>query len=526
MNFLDEIRKNAGEVEQTVSESISSKSNNLKSKIIKNTSLDYVVEMAQQHFDNEILDLILQGKHMEAADRYIHNQAVAGYRVPPKADATVNKIKAGAFAKGFKGSTEKAEQISNDDWENFKTAYQRVIAGDKDIKPRERKALKGQKDASGQVRTAAASPEKTAKKLRDKVIKLRDEAIARMNAATDQEDIDDHENHAEALNTMLRALEYTISRRATLPPDTDEKLQRIKDRYKKIGLKYEAPAKAEPDEDDEDYEEPYATDAEREEAHRNLRQRRHDRYRWDVGESLNLKGKILAESLEYTGQNFWSNYTITSLVKAFAKDYKVFKEETKYIYAQAFGVTGAPIFEYLEENVNILNEVVKIKTPLLFEDYGYNALMEMETAGLGTPASAIAKKSFLAGLWDKVKKFGGPIVGKLAGLLSSGVSWAKNIAQQGLGWIASNPIAQVAVPAVVLAGSALGAVKLINRMRRKKGERKLSDQEQQEIKRLALEKSDEIQKQSQKIKGKPPVKSTEPRDEMDDEEDLVSDEER
>lgn len=523
MSFLNEIRKNAGEVDKTTNENISTKMNTTKSKIVRNTGLEYVVEMAQQHFDNEILDLILQGKHHEAADRYIHNQAVAGYRVPPKADATVNKLIAGAFAKGFKGSKEKVEQIKKEDWDKFKEAYQAVIAGDKDIKPRERVKAKGKKDASGQVRTAAVSQEKTAKKLRNKVVKLRDEALARMNAATDPEEKDDHENHAEALNTMLRSLEYTIAGRATLPPDTDEKLQKIKDRYKKIGLKYQEPAK-EPDEDDEDYEEPYATDAEREEAHRRLEQRRRDRYRWD--ESLNLKGKILAESFEYTGQNFWKNYTMTSLVKAFAKDYKVFKEETKYIYAQAFGVSGAPIFEYLEENAEVLNEVVKIKAPLLFEDYGYNALMEMETAGLGTPASAIAKKSFLAGLWDKVKKFGGPIVGRLAGLLSSGVSWAKNIAQQGLGWIATNPIAQVAVPAVVLAGSAVGAVKLINRMRRKKGERKLDKQEQEEIKRMAVERSDEIEKQSRKIKADPPRRSSEPADEMDDEEDLVSDEER
>jgi hypothetical protein len=512
-DFLNEIRKNAGEIEQTTNESVSSKSNTLKSKIVRNTGLDYVVEMAQQHFDNEILDLILQGKYAEAADKYISNQAVAGYKIPPKADATVNKLIVGAFAKGFKGSKEKVEQITKDDWEKFKVAYKGVVAGDPDIKPRERVKKKGSLDPSGQVVTSV-SAKSNAKKLRSKVTKLRDEVIARMNAAKTEEERDDHENHAEALNTMLRALEYTLAGKATLPPDTPEKLEKIKQRYKKIGKKYETPVKPEDDEDDDDYVEPVATDAEREEAHRRLSQRRHERYD-PFAESLNLKGKILAESFEYVGQNFWKNYTMTTLLKSFAKDYKVFGEETKYIYAKVFGVGAAPIFEYMEGNAPVLNEVAKIKSPLLFEDYSYDFLMEDG-----------AKSSFLKGLWDKVKQYGGPIVGKLAGLLSSGVSWAKNIAQQGLGWIASNPIAQVAVPAVVLAGSAIGAVKLINRMRRKKGEKKLSKQEQQELKRIALEKSDEVEKQASKINAKPPVANNEPYDEYDDEEDLVSDEER
>lgn len=517
MNFLDEIRRNAGEVEKTTNESISSRSNNLKSKIIRNTSIDYVVEMAQQHFDDEILDLILKGKHAEAADRYISNQAIAGYTVPPKADATVNKLIAGAFAKGFKGSVDKVEQITKDDWEKFKEEYKNITSSE--MKPRERARKKGSLDPSGEVVTSV-SAKSNAKKLRDKVIKLRDEAISQMNAAETQEAKDDHESHAEALNTMLQSLEYTISGRAVLAPDTPEKLERIKRRYKKIGKKYEKPISAEPEDD----EEADATDAEREEALDRLQQRRIDRYKWDGEESFNLKGKILAESFEYTGQNFWKNYTMTTLIKAFAKDYKVLGEDTKYIYAKIFGVGAAPIFEYLEDNSTTLNEVVKTKSPLLFEEYGYNAIMEMVTSG---PAgSVLAKKNFLASLWDKVKQFGGPIVGKLAGLLSSGVSWAKNIAQQGISWIASNPIAKVAVPAVVLAGSAIGAVKLINRIRRKKGEQRLSEQEQEEIKRLALERSDEIEKQSKKMGGKPPVRNTEPEDDMDDEEDLVSDKER
>ena len=621
MNFLEEIRKNAGETQNEVNEKISTKSNNLKQKIVQNTGIDYVVEMAQQHFDDEILDLILKGEYSEAADKYISNQIITGYRVPPKADATVNKLISGAFAKGFKASQEKVGQITKQDWDKFKRAYENIIKTE--TKPRERKRTKGEVDVSGQVRTSV-SPTVNAKKLRDKVMKLRDEVLSELKLTSDPVKKEDLESHVDGLNTLLSALEYTIAGRATLPPKTPEQLEKLKQRYIKIGKEFQGikgtPASAE---DDDDYDPPSSIRPEiRDQAIRGLEQAKAQG--WNTLESLNLKGKILAESLEYKGQNFWSNYTMSMITKAFAKDLKLFKEETKYIYAKVFGASSIPIFEYMEENSQALNEVVQSKSNFLFETYSFDVLSEVTPASrqiqqsarigmsqrkasaipartdidhrgqfttvpgyvppgaekitsreaaraaaraandgvetssklareaeraaaareaariesfgnftantaTGTAASAggeVAKAGFLAGLWDKIKQFGSAIVGRLTGLISSGVAWAKNIAEQGMGWIAANPVAQVAIPAIVLAGSAVGAVKLINRMRRKKGERKLSRQEQQQIKRISTEKSKEIEKQTEKMKARPTARRPEPKDDIDDEEDLVSDKER
>lgn len=721
MNFLEEIRKNAGEIQKETSEKISTKPNSLKRKIVENTGIyendkSSSAWYAQHHVTNDILDLILQGKYSEAADQYIRDQVNSGYKIPPKADATINKIMAGAFAKGFKADREKAKQISNQAWGEFKREYEYIVRTE--TKPRERQRTKGAVDASGQVRTSV-SPTMTGKKLRDKVMKLRDEVLSELQLTSDPVKKEDLESHVGGLNALLSALEYTIAGRAVLPPKTPEQLEQLKQRYIKIGKEFQGikGASASPEEDD-DYDPPSSIRPEiRDQAIRNLE--RAKAQGWNTLESLNLKGKILAESLEYKGQNFWSNYTMSMITKAFAKDLKLFKEETKYIYAKVFGASSIPIFEYMEENSQALNEVVQSKSNFLFETYSFDVLNEIgpyrgdseisvrgfaggagrvgpaaaamaaqrarqierdadslrnaassaerarqvgdarrarqmgidsealrrgassmdraaeigtaqraadfkagmgdqyigwldseeklgpytgsfsrnarirrgatrelegdvagraaaatrsdnilrarphsqeldmvsgavdggaaaaskaardfdlvsggassASAAAGAASSAggeVAKAGFLAGLWDKIKQFGSAIVGRLAGLISSGVSWAKNIAEQGMGWIAANPVAQVAVPAIVLAGSAVGAVKLINRMRRKKGERKLSRQEQQQIKRISTEKSRDIEKQTEKMRARPTARRPEPKDDIDDEEDLVSDVER
>ena len=732
MNFLEEIRKNAGEFQKETNEKISTKPNSLKRKIVENTGIyendkSSSVWYAQHHVTNDILDLILQGKYSEAADQYIRDQVNSGYRIPPKADATINKIMAGAFAKGFKADREKAKQISKEAWGEFKREYENIVKTE--TKPRERQRTKGAVDASGQVRTSV-SPTMTGKKLRDKVMKLRDEVLSELKLTSDPVKKEDLESHVDGLNTLLSALEYTIAGRAVLPPKTPEQLEQLKQRYIKIGKEFQGikGASASPEEDD-DYDPPSSIRPEiRDQAIRNLE--RAKAQGWNTLESLNLKGKILAESLEYKGQNFWSNYTMSMITKAFAKDLKLFKEETKYIYAKVFGASSIPIFEYMEENSQALNEVVQSKSNFLFETYSFDVLSEVtptasvdrfkggagrvgpaaaaiaaqrarqierdadslrntassaerarqigdaqrarqmgvdsealrrgassmdrateigaaqraadfkagmgdqytgwldseeklgpytgslsrnarirrgarrelegdvagrtvaaergegmiaqrdaaearmrsneirdsitkgdspsalaaaeaqrdahRIAGVRTPyadseamagaaasagdvaASAgeeVAKTGFLAGLWDKIKQFGGVIVGRLAGLISSGVAWAKNIAEQGMGWIAANPVAQVAVPAIVLAGSAVGAVKLINRMRRKSGEKKLSREERRQIKRISTQKSREIERQTEKIKGRT-VRKSDARDQVSDEEDLVSNRER
>lgn len=508
--MLSDILKNAGEVEKKVDDKPKKVRNaNLANEMVYNAGLDYVVEMAQQHFDNEIFDLIQQGKYEEAANRYIENQQAKGYKVPKKPGATVNKLKRGEFSKGFTASQEKAGEITNQQWDEFSKAYENIMGG---TGKREYKKRKGTEDPKGGIITSQSSME-NAKKLRKKLQMLAQEYKKVYDEAESEEARQEALAHISGLRTMFDALGNTLRGKPTLPPETEKEIQKLKDRYEKIGKKFEKQAeKADPDDDE------VASDEERAEAMAKLRsrlrgftdpedveglwkdwlerKRRIEAEKFgkarmkDPDESLSLRGKILAEGMDYHGTDFWKNYVMTSVMKGFAKDLKVLGEDAKYLYMEVFGVETAPIFEYMEEHRDSLNEVVQYKnTPLLFELHGSDA-ESLKHAPDFTSKSG----GFLSGLWDKIKKFGAPIVSRLSKLIEAGASWAKNIAEKGIGWIGSSPVAQVAVPAVVLAGTTAGAVALINKIRKKKKQPKLSKEEKAELERTAQQRKPEIEK--------------------------------
>jgi len=120
-----------------------------------------------------------------------------------------------------------------------------------------------------------------------------------------------------------------------------------------------------------------------------------------------------------------------------------------------------------------------------------------ETKDILAPAGKEAK-GLLAGLWQKLKDFGKPIFDKISGFVNSGVSWAKGLATQGMSWFSAHPLAQVAIPALLIAGTSVAAIKLINKARKAKGKKKMSAEEVEKFK--AISKSDKTKKELKKLK--------------------------
>jgi len=85
---------------------------------------------------------------------------------------------------------------------------------------------------------------------------------------------------------------------------------------------------------------------------------------------MNLKYKILAESIGYKGSHFKENYFFSNLIKGFKKDYFVFKEDTALIYSKIFGEEYSALFEEVQNNMGILNEEV-LQPVLLFEQNSF-----------------------------------------------------------------------------------------------------------------------------------------------------------
>jgi len=200
--------------------------------------------------------------------------------------------------------------------------------------------------------------------------------------------------------------------------------------------------------------------------------------------------EILEESLNYKGNMFWENYILSNLVKTFGNDYAEIGESAIEMYSYIYGDEIKPLLEEMIANEDYLYEAANIHTNLLFESIGeLNILNEMNfgvTSYLKGAESTIAGKAsgvlgFLKGLWSKLKDLGTKVFARITPFIKKGFGWAKNIVQKGVSWIASNPIARVAVPAVLIGGSLIGAIKLINKIRRKKNIKKISPDEEEKL---------------------------------------------
>jgi hypothetical protein len=259
---------------------------------------------------------------------------------------------------------------------------------------------------------------------------------------------------------------------------------------------------------------------------------------------MNTQLEMLAEVYNYKGCNFEENYIYSQLTKAFYKDIlENGSELAEEEYIAIFGEESKEIFSYMSENFEYLEEACELNTEILFEGYAEKQYLEEKTRGdwmkgladfasktsggarpswskgiqdaknMGTAAVrsagmdekglkygleqmskgrlASVKKTtgltgFLKGLWDKLKDFGGGAINKLKDLVGK-VPWAKDIISKGATFFKANPIAQVAVPAVVLAGGAAAGWKLLKKLKGKKANK-------EEFKEVIEKNKDKIKK--------------------------------
>lgn len=519
-----------------------------------------VFEMAQQHFDNQIVDLIKDGEFEKAAEKYIDNHGTT--KPPQKATATTSKLKRGDFAKSLKADPSKVEGINKEEWASFEQAYSELM-GTAEQEKRGYKKTKGTVDAAtGKVKTSAQSGSARVaalEKLEAKIQKIAGEHQKAIEASDDEEEKEELKDKLRGLEILGQALQNTKAGRATIPPQTEKEYERLAARYEKIGgnlldkikglASIQGPAEM-PDTEGQEREAAVKSLKKRMAADRGLKmidsiedeiedfrmrkemkgQARSEVLPPKMEESMKVAGAILAESLEYQGTDFWTNYIGSNIVRVFNEDVKKYgAKNARDMYCYAFGGKEvAPLFNYMIENTEMLNEAAEVEGTFLFETMGLrnvkNYLTEapsvLDAGGAGrraaarafeyTPVSELVGKGgkamaaasgaskaakgaagsaglmgWLGGLWDKLKAFGKPLVKKLGGFISQGAKWAKEIAQKGMEFLHTNPIARVAVPAVALAGTIGGGIALINKIRKRAGKGKLSKSEEKKLRAVA-----------------------------------------
>lgn len=227
-------------------------------------------------------------------------------------------------------------------------------------------------------------------------------------------------------------------------------------------------------------------------------------------EIMNIKGKIIAESLGYEGSYFWENYVFSKLLKRFVEDAsEIGIEETKEIYTDLFGYETFPIWKYMANNEEQLYEAYEIKEQLLFEQLsGVTSVIDTikqqktmkDVAGLTTGFGSLYNKKtnskligFLKGLWNKIKEFGAPIIKKIKTWTAPAVNWIKGILGKGIKFVTTNPIAKIAVPMVVIVGSITGAIALINKIRKKAKMKKMNKNEIDNMREILVQKENELE---------------------------------
>jgi len=245
----------------------------------------------------------------------------------------------------------------------------------------------------------------------------------------------------------------------------------------------------------------------------------------NVSKDLRYYEQMLVEGYNYTGSMFWENYILSGIVKSFPEYVIEYgEEEAKEMFIEIYGEKTRPLFDYMIENESLLFEAAIVSGKgLLFEEVGARNMEKYLTeidsgilkhfgtrgpvgmgfstmlkkarsmtkaklpsvrglAGSSTPLKALTEPrgkilGFLGGLWNKLKSLGKGVFDKVAPFVKSGFSWAKNLVKQGVSFIANNPIARIAVPAVLLAGGAVAAVKLINKLRKKSNKKPMNKKE-------------------------------------------------
>lgn len=231
---------------------------------------------------------------------------------------------------------------------------------------------------------------------------------------------------------------------------------------------------------------------------------------------MEIREEVLRETYGYKGNNFWENYILSNLVRTFSSDLKELGEEAIELYTSFYGEDSSPIFKYMKENEEILHEAAQIKGELLFESVGSDNIdkyltelsgrifSSIEVAKLAKPSSSatkfVAGAGFLRILWGKFKGlFSKTGFANIGAFLSKGFSWAKNLVQQGVQWIAKTPILQTVVPILLVMGTVKAAKALINKMRKKSGKKAMSREEEQKFDEIAEKNKEKVKKTRKKV---------------------------
>lgn len=462
-------------------------------------------EMAAVHLDDAVADLMIAGDIEKAVHQYITNIRAKGATIAKSSSATTKKLKEGRPPKSLKMSTEKLEQIPANAWDAFNDIYKEAVKEGQGGKTPERKQSKGTvvRTRSGEeiVVTSGQKQKVIKDDLAVKVLALIKELEAKIEKEDDIAKVKDFESHIKALRIMLEGLHATRTGRAVIT-DTDPKI--LQQRYKKIGDEFKKKNMGESQSINEvrinEYEQ--IVDAanelikitkDPEEKARlcriiNTFSRRigikpkkiyiDDKVDENVKLNIYYGNKMMAlmEAEEYEGRYFAENYYFSAFAKAFKKDCDTFGLElTEDLYKMIYGEDILIITEAIAHDQDFFEGIGDHNSHLLFEGYGFDEYLS-------------------EGVWDTIKDFGGVSLGKITKFLNKGAGWAKKLMETGAAFFLNTSITQLVVPAIAVAGTVVGGIKLINAIRKKAKQSPLSKEEQDKFKEAVRNNREEIRK--------------------------------
>lgn len=214
-------------------------------------------EMAQQHIDNQVAELIINGDYDKAAERYIDNIEKAGGKIAKTSSGTTKKLRAEKYAKGLKADKELMDQITDEMWDEFDKSYKQQV-GTKEGEEGKKTTTKGKaqrtKEGETEIKTSGQSQKVIKDKLEEKLVKAREankKELQNKDLTDEQKAI--LQTGIDQINLMIEALRQS-KKGAVLPPEKQEELKnmygKIQEKAKKEIMKQQ--------ENEEDEEEKYS----------------------------------------------------------------------------------------------------------------------------------------------------------------------------------------------------------------------------------------------------------------------------
>jgi len=445
-------------------------------------------EMAAIHFDDEIGTYMVNNEVEKAVMKYIKNILSRKGKLANFSSATTKKIKAGNYSKGLKISKDILKKIPVERWDEFDKIYKNKVSNN-GVKNNKSKTMKGKevKTRSGEsvIITSGQKQQKIKDKLEKNLIKIIKETQAEKEKATSPLAKAKFDDALRALTIMYDGLQVSRTGKALIPGDS----KKLRERYKKISSemakKIEAKKNKKVTESVEDDKFLLDIDEFLKELSEFLKITKDEEikkiilgqidkvkkiavdYKKEKGmvesvkEFTNLpstiKERLIMEAEEYKGFYFMENYTMSTFLRTFVKDTEIYGDKlTRDLYKDLYGENINEVLQYVTED---FKKEIKNTKSLIFE-------------GCSNIDTELTES-----IWSIVKSVGGGALGILGKFLKAGAPWAKTLLKTGASFFASSSIAQIAVPAILLAGSIGGGVKLINKIRKKSKLNKLSDEQ-------------------------------------------------